>query len=96
VTGVRQVFRARVKEVNPKGNFLLPSPQGESWFQEAVGGLGYCHEKRDHSSSEFYQSKVVKQQESIQPDILMQWLEYKYLLHILGLDGYLKNYLLPL
>ena len=30
MSGVRQGFRAKVKKVNPKGNFLLPSPQGES------------------------------------------------------------------
>ena len=39
MTRVRQGFRARVKKVNPKGNFLSPAPQQESWFQEAVGGL---------------------------------------------------------
>jgi len=60
MTGVRQGFRARVKKVNPKGHFLLPPPQGESLFQEAVGGVGYCDE-RDHSSSEFHKSKVIKQ-----------------------------------
>ena len=60
MTGVRQGFRARVKKVNPKGNFLLPLPQGESWFQEVVGGVECCDE-RGHSSSEFHKSKVVKQ-----------------------------------
>ena len=60
MTGVRQGFRARVKMVNPKGDFLLPPLQGEFWFQEAVGGVEYCDES-DHSSSEFHKSKVVKQ-----------------------------------
>jgi hypothetical protein len=49
-----------VKKVNPKGKFLLPPPQGEFWFHEAVGRVGYCNE-RDHSSSEFHKNKVVKQ-----------------------------------
>jgi len=66
-------YAARVKKVNPKGNFLLPPPQQEWRFQEAVGGVGYCDE-RNHSSSEFHKSKVVKQQESFEPDTLVQWL----------------------
>ena len=59
MTRVRQAFRATVKKVNPNGHFLLPPPQGEFWFQEPVGGVGYCDE-RDHSSNEFHKSKVVK------------------------------------
>jgi hypothetical protein len=56
---VRQGSRARVKKVNPKGNFLLPPPEGESWIQEVVGVVGYCDEI-GRSSSNFHKNKVVK------------------------------------
>jgi hypothetical protein len=50
----------------PKGSssageyFSLRRPQKDACFQQAVGGDGYCHEKKkDHSSSVFYKIEAL-------------------------------------